>query len=76
MAIADKIYGTKAQYDELKAYLEKHCPAALENIWWYEEWHDGKDYPFANLSTKTELFLWENCPIPWVKNLMKERYED
>ena len=74
MAAIDKIYGTKEQYDELRAYIAKTRPEAL--VYFYE-WHGGDDgltHQMTNFPEEIDMWLLESCPLGWVVEYVRDQY--
>lgn len=75
MAGIDKITGTRAQYWELRDWLEEHEPWFDWSITPEDVYKDDEQVlTIANLSTVEDFYLWHLCPIPWVKARLKEQY--
>ena len=73
MASIDKIYGTKAQHDEFRAWCTQNKPEALEFFYdWM--WDDGGVHPIANFPEKIDFWLWVSCPIEFVTDRIREQY--
>lgn len=79
MAYIDKIYGTKAEYDEFYAWCEEHYPTALPYFYqsssaaWNDP-HSTLTYPITNFPGHIDRWLLKNCPLPWVVARIKEQY--
>ena len=70
MAAVDKIYGTKKEYLELKAWLEVNNPELLMRLYhhfWKDECDDNKIKAISNFSTEADIWLLKNSPFDWVK---------
>lgn len=75
MAAIDKIMGTRAQYHELRDWLREAEPwfrwrIAEEDL--YE--NDEQILTISNFSTVEDFYLWHRCPIPWVRERLKDQY--
>lgn len=76
MAGIDKIYGNKAQYNELRSWCEKNKPEALLYFYpWEAEWlTDNEQHPITNFPEKIDKWLLKNCTLSWVVKYIKEQY--
>lgn len=75
MAGIDKIVGTRAQYLQLRNWLEEHEPFYPWRIAQQDHYKDDKQLlTISNFSVVEDFYLWHNCPIPWVKARLKEQY--
>ncbi len=77
MAYIDKLYATKNQYDEFYEWAINHSDMGrtiANELIWYDEWTDKKDYPIANLTTSQDMWLVRNCPITFVLERLEEQY--
>lgn len=72
MAGIDKIYGTWEEQEKLRKYCEKADPDLLDYLYGYEEGRDIR--PISNFSNGADGFLWDNCPLNFVKERLKEQY--
>jgi len=76
MAAIDKIYGTKEQYDEFRAWAQENKPEILRYFYeWYDEWNDGNEHPITNFPMAVDVWLFNNCPIKWVVDYIREQYD-
>jgi len=75
MAAIDKIYGTKAQYDEFKKWCSENKPEALEFFYeWYDEYNEKENYAMTNFPERIDRWLLKNCKIDWVVAYIKDQY--
>ena len=78
MAGIDKIYGTYEQQKQLRKYLNNVAPQFLHCLYDYDQ--DINDEigirPISNFSTEADIFLWDNCPLPFVIERLKEQYNN
>lgn len=73
MAYIDKIYGTKAQYDEFRDWCRIKKPEALKQFYTWES--DGADkQPITNFSSEIDYWMFFNCPIKFVTDRILEQY--
>jgi len=77
MAMIEKIYGTKEQYDEFWAWCKENLPQALRYFYdWSVEWDDPEhQYPMANFPEEIDRLLYYNCPLPYVKETLAYQYD-
>lgn len=74
MAGIDKIYGTQAQYDEFRAWVQKKKPAFLNYFYARPLVPTGK-FPLTNFPIEVDTWLYNNCPLMWVQAAIKEQYD-
>ena len=75
MAGIDKIIGTRAQYWELRDWLEENERFFRWAIASEDEYEsETQRLTIANFSRVEDFYLWCNCPIPWVKARLIEQY--
>lgn len=75
MAAIDKIYGTKAQYDEFKEWCIKNKHAALKHFWDWEWKDDGEDgHPITSFPPELDYWMFFNCPIKFVTDRIFNQY--
>ena len=73
MASIDKIYATKAQHDQFRAWCTTHMPVALEYFYdWL--WDDDDTHPITNFPEYMDAWMWRNCPIAFVRERIGEQY--
>ena len=73
MAGIDKIYGSQKDFEVLEEWLQKNKPEYF--IYLYEA--DGyKDAirPISNFSQEADVWLYNNCPISFVTERIREQY--
>lgn len=78
MAGIDKIYGNKAQYKEFRKWLKRNKPEAVNYLYppWPKERSIAKeDMPISNFPKNIDMWLFENCPIKFVTDRIKEQYQ-
>ena len=77
MASIDKIYGTKEQHDEFRAWVQENNPDLLRYFYnWDGEWlYDGSEHPITNFPTTVDVWLYNNCPIGWVVEYIRDQYD-
>lgn len=74
MAFIDKIYGTMAQYDELKEWCLERWPE-LERHFYERDWYrNPDDRPICNMPHRADVWLWHNCPFAWVQEALLYQY--
>ncbi len=73
MAGIDKIYGTQAQYDEFHAWMRKEKPEFL-NYFYSRPLSPIGMFPLTNFSREADLWLYNNCPLKWVQEYIKDQY--
>lgn len=73
MAAIDKIYGTTDQARELREWLARHYPKALDRLYPVDGYNDD-DRPISNFLEEQDKWLLENCPLSWVVTRIKEQY--
>lgn len=74
MAAIDKIYGTRAEYKELKAWIRKNAPEYLTRIYtWPKSQEIG---PISNFTKAQDSWLYINCPIEWVCTRIKIQHNE
>lgn len=73
MAAIDKIYGTQEEHDEFRAWCEKYNPDLLKYFYLKDGYLD-RQRPITNFPTWADMWVWENCPIGWVKDRIREQY--
>ena len=73
MAAIDKIYGTYAEGRELADWLGKNYPKLLN---YFYDLPDSSDEPFAltNFPSWADAWLYDHCPLQWVKDKITEQY--
>ena len=74
MAAIDKIYGTTEQYDEFKAWLMMEKPEALKYLYVRGDYKPGEQRVISTFPEKVDMWLLENCPIPFVIKAIKYQY--
>lgn len=76
MAAVDKIYGNQQQWFELVNWLICEGKyAALKSIYCRCETNPEKNAPISNFSTAFDRWLWDKCPLPFVKEALTEQYD-
>lgn len=80
MASIDKIYCTTQQYYEFKEWCEKNYKQALQYMYiddsvWGDKWNDNLDHPVSNFPEEIDSWMWQNCPIEWVRGRIAEQYD-
>lgn len=78
MAAIDKIYGTKAQRIELGEWLmanraELTLYLSPLEFWEKPDWATGEHW-ISCFTVRADIWLAQNCPIPWVLDALKEQY--
>jgi len=74
MASIDKIYGTLEQYDEFHAWCLLHKPEALKRFYPRDGFKTPNDRPITNFSTEMDEWMWDNCPLAWVRARLAVQY--
>ena len=76
MAAIDKIYGTKAQRDELLVWCIDHCHSEIASlIYPWPEGHDPeKAMPISCFPVWADLILWDECQLEFVRERLFEQY--
>jgi hypothetical protein len=82
MAGIDKIYGTQAQYDEFREWLEKNKPDAVDYLSSKvsEQVQYGIDFTpdsirtISNFPESIDMWLLDNCPIEFIRERIKDQY--
>lgn len=72
MASIDKIYGDRDKWMEFHRWVAtskrpQYCR------YFYPTPRDGVG-PITNTTVRVDQWLWLNCPLPWVKDRLKEMY--
>ena len=73
MAGIDKIYGTQAQYDEFRAWMQKEKPEFL-NYFYARPLAPTRKFPLTNFPIEVDAWLYKNCPFSWVRAAIEEQY--
>ena len=73
MAGIDKIYGTDEQWQELFLWLARNRPQYLKFMSLPFGYTDAQR-PITNLPRYADKWLWDKCPIKWVKARLKFQY--
>ena len=78
----DKIHGTLAQFEELEEWLFENQQQVFCNLGdvirpvtpsdCLFEYNESKE--IASFPQEIELWLLDNCPIPWLQDLLKDKY--
>lgn len=78
MAAIDKIYGSRKQYDEFRAWAREVKPDILRYFYvWTEEWLiDGKSHPITSFPLSVDIWLLVNCSLEWVVDYIKDQYSE
>jgi len=71
MAAIDKIYGSRADWLALKLWLQDNNPL-IDRMGPQPEEHGM----IANFSLDQDIWLWEYCPLDFVKERLKTQYGD
>jgi hypothetical protein len=71
MAAIDKIYGTRKQWNRLHAFLFQTKIEYIEKYMYTQPEVEG---PIANFSKEANEWLWENCPLDFVRERLAEQY--
>lgn len=74
MAGIDKIYGTDEEWAELFRYLAMERPQYCRFLcgpFGYEK----QPRPISNFPPYADRWLYDNCPLKWVKKRIKEQYD-
>jgi hypothetical protein len=74
MAYIDKIYGNRHQWHQLHAFLVQTNVNALKYLYKQPEENSGDENPLSNFPDEINQFLWEKCPLDFVRNRLKEQY--
>ena len=72
MAGIDKIYGTQAQYDILRGWLEHNRPDFLPRL--VASVPEGEPRAIANFTREQDAWLYANCPLEFVKESIEWQY--
>lgn len=76
MAGIEKMYGTQEQRESLVSWCKENKPSLLQFV--FEERVDsqGTDEinPIARFSENADAYLWDNCPLQFVQECLKEQY--
>lgn len=73
MAAIDKIYGTQAEWDELRAWLRQHRPTYVRYLYPRPLVSQGQ-FALSNFGEKADQWLFLHCPIRWVHERIAEQY--
>ena len=73
MAAIDKIYGTKVQHDEFRAWCEQHKPEALKHFYRWD-WDDDGEHPITNFPESLDMWLLLYCPLEFVRHRLYEQH--
>lgn len=79
MAGIDKIYGTQAQYRELRDWLHEHGDPHGASGHLYPEKGYGDDLstgprPISNFPRNVDKYLWKHCKLDWVITALRFQY--
>ena len=76
MAYMDKIYGTRRQEREFRAWCEEHFPEALDYFYeWKGEWlTDNHEHPITNFPQWIDKKLLKMSPPSFVLDRIKDQY--
>jgi hypothetical protein len=75
VAAIDKIYGTKAQFDEFYSWCNENKPDVLKHFYIGDsDWDDGKQHAITNFPMVVDKWMLKNCSIVWVKEYIKYQY--
>jgi hypothetical protein len=72
MAAIDKIYGSREEWKELRVWLNTNRWDFMKNMYTEPEISG----PLANFTEEQDKWLWENCPLFFVRNRLKEQYKE
>lgn len=72
MAACDKLYGTIDQWQELHDFLFKNKP---EYLIFMRVKPFGRDIDCICYTADIQGYLYENCPIQWVKDALETNFE-
>lgn len=73
MAYLDKMYGTYTEWCSLFSFLKEKKPEYVRYLY-NPPPQEGKDHPLSNFSLEADMYLWENCPLEFVKNNLRRQY--
>jgi hypothetical protein len=76
MAYIDKIYGSLAQWLELRKYLRKTRPEYIRFMYPRPDEPLCREYPISNFNEEANIFLLNNCHLQFVVNRIKEQYSE
>ena len=74
MAGIDKIYGNREQWVELWGWLVIHRSQYSKFL--YAPYFDNNVQirPITNFPLYADIWLYDNCPLTWVKERIEEQY--
>lgn len=75
MAAIDKIYGTNAEYDELKAWVYEQRKSLLRYFYPRRLGYERVEpRAICNMPMAADVWLYEHCPLEWVRERIEEQY--
>jgi hypothetical protein len=73
MAVIDKIYGTNKEWEEFFFFLATKRPQYCRFL--YPPFgYENSIRPISNFPQYADRWLYDNCPLKWVKKRIKEQY--
>ncbi len=75
MASIDKIYGTIEQYDEFYNWVGNNRAEYLPYFYERNGWQEEDIRPLTNMPISADRWLLAYCPIEWVKERIRVRYD-
>lgn len=73
MASIDKIYGTYEQWCQFHNWMA-YSKRPQYCRYFYPTPAYGSEGPITNTPVKVDKWLYDNCPLKWVKQRLKEMY--
>lgn len=70
---SDQLYGSQRQYDTLKQWLRQNKPEYL-SVLHRVEGYTLRRRPIAKFSLEQDRWLYQNCPLKWVKTGIEAQY--
>ena len=78
MAAIDKIYGTCDEWIQLYEFLKNSKPEYLNQLYRCPDFDRGYDdyvdMPLSNFSVEADKWLYQNCPLKFVKKTISSQY--
>lgn len=73
MAAIEKIYGSRAQRRELKAFLMRHGKRTWFR-YFYPVNYESDNAPLTFFPREVDRWLKTHCLLPWVQQRLREQY--
>ncbi len=76
MAGIDRMYGSTKQYDKFKRWLRKYNRDLLCFFYQRDGCEDDNDRPMTNFPFWTDVWLYRNCDLDFVRKNLLEQYNE